>query len=477
MKDTQKHRHFVAIPIALVGIALVTALHAVLPVSAIKADVASESLTMIHGLSQIDTPSGTHLSMDETAEFGVSRDGTSIHIEMGDGLFTVQGYAEVKIGCVRVQALRSIFYVSHFDTSLTVASVEGPLLVRLCSAVPRIVSEGFQLTTAHDGTAVILPVASSWIRQQAERARLAESAPQTDVSRQGTLVSRLDHSNALASHLRSPSTISNDDLHTAFSVTRAIDPDGFLPTLFAFALLPSASMLDPSQQDDILQVMQSSPSLALDLLQGIPTTLLQHPAVLPDSVHTFWLDGALRLSSDDPALALSLLRDISHLGSVFDAQELPKQADLWRQNIIEVSRVLDSLLSESDREILASVRLQISSPLSEPSTNLTSSASSSSSTVLPSVLAPKDMLSRTQEVLHRFGVLFTSDTRLVLDPHDASSIRVTEIFVSDQGRDTAYELSYSPSENLLHHIVRDGSALPNALSPEQFFHAMKKASE
>jgi hypothetical protein len=334
-----------------------------------------------------------------------------------------------------------------------------------------------QMIATQDGsTSAVLPVDQSWIIQQVKRSEQVVDVPVSLSSMSTPTLTPLDRSHALALLLRSPLTTSADDVEHAFSVTEAIDAEGLLRILLALTLTRSSVHFDAPTEHRLVSALSSSSSLSSDVVEGIPRMLLQVPMALPESLHAFWLDQAFRVSVADPQRVLVLLQDMSHLPAMFDARALPKQAELWRRHVSDVSRLVRPLLSSADRQTLSLVQSTLVSTDTASDQNITHTEASVSSSK-PVQVSSAEMVYLAREMLLQYGVLFTSDTRIDTDPRDDQSVRMTGIFLSDHGRDTAYELSYSPSHNLLHSIIRDGVSLPNALTPEQFFRSMKKASE
>ena len=475
MQYTQKHRHFIALPIAGMALALIIAIHSVTPASIVRASRGTSSFDEVQGPSERILLSGTHVSLEEGAVASVSEDGVSLRPEQGSILVRAQGYAELNAGCSRVQSLRGTFYVSLSDTNLTIASVSGPLLVRLCSGTPRIIADAMQIVIKQGGDMAILPVDQGWIRQQLMRATDLDSPPVTTSMAPSEATTIMERSAVLVTLLQSAPVLHADDLRSALTMVDTIDADGFLRVLLALTLVRSSSLFDAPTVQLLGSALFSSSALDSDVAESLPRILLRSTFVLPESLHALWLDHALHSSVAQPLRALSLMEDISTLPAVLESSELPKQATLWRKNLMDVVRVLDPLLPPAERQELSTVRSTLMLT-SLPLADVVSSVRLPSLQPKPlPVMSFDEKVLRTKEMLLQYGVLFTTDTRIDADQHDDQSVRVTGIFLSDYGRDTAYTFSYSPSRNLLHSIIRDGVALPNALSPDQFFRSMKKA--
>lgn len=473
MQHTQKHRHFIALPIAGIALAFVIGIHAFTPASVVRASRGADS-AQVRGPSQSALSSGTHVSLDDGAVASVSEDGVSLRLEQGGALVSAQGYMELNVGCMRVQSLGGTFYVSSSDADLTVASVVGPVLVRLCSGTPRLFVDAMQIVIKPDGTEEVFSVDRSWIRKQQIRASDVQTPPVTNSHTSKVAMTILDRSVMLATLLRSTPVLDAHEFQSAQAMVDAIDADGFLRVLLAVTLVRSAPLSDAPTVQLLENALFSSSALDSDVTESIPRMLLSSTFALPESLHALWLDHALHSAVAQPLRMLSLIEEWSMLPALLDTNELPKQAALWRKNLMEIVRVLDPLLSSLERQTLPTIRssLMLTSVISpEDSSPVLASVQTNARPAMPL----DEMVLRTKQMLLQYGVLLTTDTRVESDQQDHQSVRVTGVFLSEDGKDTAYAFSYAPSSDVLHRIEREGVTLPNALTPEQFFRAMKKA--
>lgn len=474
MSHTQKHRHFVVFPFMLLVFSLLLGAQFVLPLRPLRASSVNQDVMIPLRDMERSFSSGVRVVLDQGALMTTSIDGELLRLNHGGALIDVLGYNELQIGCVRIETLHATFYVSKAGDTLTVASVEGPLLVRLCSGTSRVLSDQRQFIISSDGSTTQYSVDQFWRRSQLAKLESLKSAMLIHADTSVAFPrSKADRSLLLAKFFAQSGSYDPEQFSVALKQIDALDTDGFLHVLFGLASIRSSSSTEADSI--VLGALDSASALRSDVVEAILRSLLISPVAFTEGAHDFWLKNAQTVAVAQPEFMLALLKDASVLPTLFDEQQLPKQALLWRQAFTDILQTLE-VVAPALRSDIFSVRsfLTHTSEGADEESHAVEDAPVQPTTV--SVVDTQEMQQRTKEMLLHFGVLFTPETRLLTDPTDPLSIRVTGVLVADHGRDVRYEFSYMSSRNLLHSFVRDAVRLPNALTPEQFFGHMKKAS-
>lgn len=475
MSHTQKHRHYVVFPMVVMALCSLVGVQTLFPLRGLYASSVSFDTMIPLKADEESLPSGTHVSLDKETMIATSIDGTRLQLQSGGALLDVLGYAELLVGCVRIEALHSVFYTSTSSDTLTIASVEGPLLVRLCSGASRLLSDQRQFVISSDGSTTQYSVDQSWRRSQLAKVEPLESAMSIHSDTSVAFPqSKADRSLLLAKFFAQSGSSDPEQFSVALKQIDTLDTDGFLRVLFGLMLMRSSSSSD-ADDSTILRALDSAPALRSDAVEAILRSLVISPLPLSKGVHNFWQKNAQTVAVAQPEFMLALLKDASVLPTLLDEQQLPKQALLWRQAFSSILQTLEALLPSSFHAEVMQVQslMMVADVQPEPPQNFDASRRD---VVKPLPVDVQDLTQRTKDMLFRFGALFTAHTTFTVDPTDPFSIRVTGILIAEQGKDVPYEFSYTPTKNLLHSFVRDAVRLPNALTPEQFFGHMKKAS-
>ncbi len=264
--------------------------------------------------------------------------------------------------------------------------------------------------------------------------------------------------------------ISLQSVQTAFAIADSF-PTPVLSHLLALRLAMESSHLDRSSADLLVSVLASDRTLSSELVFAIPTLALSTLQPLPSSLIDLWAERVLREAVVDGSATASLLHDvIPTLPQRFEDAGYPKQAILWRGAIRKINIVLSTLLS-------GVARVQFSADVTHAlqETALSSSASSAS-VVAPNVstetptLNPENLLAMTRDLLQAHGVLFTTATQIRISDIFPDCALVSGVFLRKDDRDIPYTFTMCPVSGFVRRITENGTALPNDVPFDLFFH-------
>ena len=157
------------------------------------------------------------------------------------------------------------------------------------------------------------------------------------------------------------------------------------------------------------------------------------------------------------------------LPSHYVAAGYPVQAKSWSDAFIRVRQVIAPLLGEQDQEVL----LRDFERRDEQYVPQSISAESVVPPASPTVFAPRyseeELVALTQKLLVERGALISTLTHIEAISGKVDQAHVEGIFLSENGKDVPYSLTFDPVNNVVRDIVRDGVRLPNAVPVDTFF--------
>lgn len=446
------HRHLIALPLAAVLLAVVGLSNAVAPVSASLLATARRDLVVSAAevAKELDLPSGLHLSLEPGAEAHLNADGTDITVSRGSALADAQGLAMFSLPCLTVSVLHSTAYVSVSDQSVSVAAVQGPLLLQSCDGRLLLLGEGEQAYMSSDSIDVST-VPAVWLMET--QSRLASSAPpETSVSHIYSVPFSKDASSV--------------DVTSAFQRAE-LETDG-VTTLLAFRLLPILSRFDDAVKEAVFSSLFSSDALRTQVVRALPYAVSTNQLTLNEAVMEDWTDAAAIFAATDSDAMRSLLDHVALLPSFLADAGYPKQAHLWMQALRDTIALLRPLVDASDRESLDALLTRASNhvPAEQPVILQKEDSATTAFSDDQLVVLTKDVLSRSE-------ALQTAVTRVIPDA-ESQTARVEGIYVSENGRDIAYDFTYAPGSEMISSVMRDGIKLPNQVSVDVFFPSLRK---
>ncbi len=426
-----RHRHFVAAPLIALFLILVAAVNRTLPVGAAFAGSLIEGvITTQSQEQQFETPAGiTAVALPDSVIL-ISGKGETLTLTHGSVLVKASGFVRVIASkTVAVDAFHGSVLVLKDTSSVTIVALQSAAAVD--HGEISLLPAGYQMRIATDGSVKRSAVPAQWFRQQHSK---AISLPETsfDASLQPLASSILGATN-LTDDFVTESLHSADELHdsgrallvSATLVTKADQMDSSGSALIAHDFLSRITL--PEERAFAVA------ALARSTLKPLPVTLVKA-----------WQKAALHVVSGDPVLGTMLFTDIlDELPDLYASAGYPKQSEIWADAISGVSSVLSSLIPS---------KLPVAEVAPEPEVKLSS----------------EEVQAAAEQILLDHDAMFTATTVITV-ADGAQCAEVTDIFLSQNGRDTGYSFSLCPVKNLVKDIVRDGVKLPNSVPISAFF--------
>lgn len=297
-EHSPRHRHFVAIPLAMALCGVITAFSSVTSASLLPA-------------------AGASGEQDQHVAIGTS----ALH---ANGLLT----SDIGFGA-KVSLLRGSAMLIRDAVSSTIVPLDVPLLVFVHDQ-RYVVVPGFQLRMLQDGSVHRYSVPQEWLREQTP-------SVSTDAS-----------SDAFSRILGGNESITEVALQEVFTIADAMQPS--VSSLFALRLARETGRMNDAASALALSRLVSDVALCKELVTAIPALAGATLRPLPTGFVDLWSRCALPEASRDAASVSSLLHSYSTLPSRLEAAGYPKQAILWTDAFRAMSTVLASLLPTDETQ-------------------------------------------------------------------------------------------------------------------------------
>lgn len=445
---TQTHRHFVAIPVAIVAALLVVATHT--SVSAFAGlDPGRQTVLVTTKESAVDvrvTPNvAVHLEPGSAAES--FRDGKHIELRRGHMLLKTSDMLVLDAGNgIMVFAVDASFSALRDDSSTTVAALVSPIIVSDDGEL-HLLAPGMQyLWRGEVGERLDLPF--DWYGEHVAKAALLD-LPETENT------------------IRSPiagGRITDESLETLFADVAAADTDGTLRRALLIRLLAEGSRTDEAAGARIAHELNDDPWFGSSLGLVLPRMVIAAGTPAAGEIVHAWAGWIIQAGLRDATPTLEALETASQIPLTMNARGYPEQALHWQKAVSHAGAVLRSTKSPENQAMIDDI-------LTRAARSVPEIRREEAEYVPPAPLthwSAEELQFQIRELIVSRGGLLATTTEFAPDAA-RQTVRVTGVFVAEEGRDIGYAFTYDASAGLLMDIVRDGKKLPNALSPETLF--------
>jgi hypothetical protein len=442
---TQKtrHKHFVAAPMLVLALILITTVNGSLPVRASVSAGATEGVLTATDKAQDFAASGVQGRLEQGGTLVIARDGKSVILRSGGALIAAGDALRTSVGFgMTVTSFGGAFFALRDAGSVTVAALNQPVIVD-ANGKRYVVVVGMQLAMGTANELKISSVPTSWLREKL------------------SIVKSFTDSSVTASYALPQ--IGMIDAGTLQSALEAADRSGFdqLHALILLKISTQGSRLTDDAAKTIVNSLRTA--FAEDLALLVPRLALSSKTPLAEGLIDAWTKSMLRLAATDRIAAKEALRTAAPVASAYDTAGLPLQAESWRSAAQAASATLGSLLPSEERDALARTLRK-----ADTTTVLPAAPESSASSAVAQ-LTETQLLARVRSMLVGGHILFTSITKITLENTGPDRARVENVFISEKGRDTSYSFTVDIASGIVRSIVRDGKMLPNDVSIDAFF--------
>jgi len=485
--DRQCHRHIIAVPVMFLGMVMIAAVNASLPVHASQSSSGMGEWTLTAQTSARDfsIPLTVAGRLDPGGSLAVTDSGQRLRLSEGTVHLRAMGMTAADVPfAVRVDALAADFSLIAEPDAVTVVAVSAPVLATRGDRT-WVVSPKRQLRIDSSGNARLSGVPGEWLESETALFRTMQAFdPAASVPESGAFgesVIRGGYGDALAAMGASaPDPVSvapllskvlgGDGLFTSDRVTLAFalvrtKTSPLLSGLLALRLVQEGERIEEKAASLVVRELASSP-LADDLPSTVPllAAALQKPLV--SGVVDQWKTETIRLVAMDPAAAFPVFRETAPLLPAKYVQAgFPRQARLWEEAIANVSAVLSPLLPVDERTTLErdlqAARLRDAEDQPTAPSSVVSSAAHSR--------PDQELLFFTRQLIREHGVMLSALTTVKVVSDRADAVRIEGVFIAGEGRDVPYAFTVDLAQDRIIEIVRDGVRLPNSLPVSQFF--------
>lgn len=443
--SSHKHCHFLAAPLAALVLLTVAGLHHVLPVSAGMHTPRFDGVAFVAGDDVREARVGSvAVRIQPGGTVRASKNG-SLFIDSGHTLLRTDDTVTLDAGFgVTASFADGSMTVVHGDASVTVAAITTPVVlhrdeefVLLSPGEQYIVREG------RHGEKRTLP--TQWF-----------SAEKSDASSLAKPETSGSVGSALATGL------------LGFDEVQALLPSDAQKRRAVLARLAlEGARMDPDAGMFLQTEITADAPLGSALGMSLPSMVLTTAKTVPDEVMDAWAEWMLRHAVSDTAAGLDTLIVASKLPDFMEDRGFPKQSRLWKQSLDHATATLLAIAPEDLRSRVQDIRDGVTAGVAKTDT-AEQELLRSAAPVTNWSSEELTMLARNMILTH--GALLTMNTEIIPDTA-LQIVRITGIFISENGSDVPYAFSYDVARNVLTRIVRDGRTMPNTVPPEIFFGA------
>lgn len=458
---TKTHRHFVAFPIAVFLMIVITGFDTVLSVS--SADLAGASVVRFTAeKTPVDFQSGWMLSGTLEPNSAVRADKSGEHPELirGQALIRSSDFTELTVGSVRVHALAASYVAIRESSSVTVAALSSFVLVTTDTETV-IVAPGMQFTVNAAGKVQTALLPPEWYNEKLQAAKMLRESTVPEISANS---SRLAQQAQLA-RLLLDGRITQETFSVLEFATQQLGTDGVVERLLLLRLLQEGFRTDADVSALISTKIAEDKFLSSALVPVLPLSIAVLRKPVAEAHIQLWEKSALSLGLTDSAAALSLLHRYAQLPEQLTRTGYPQQSLLWQKALSYVGTTLRTTLSgqavqDLDADLAVINRSGVSA---EPEVKKKASVY-----VPVTHWSETELIEIVRSTIIAQGVLVAVTTQLAPDT-PTQTVRVTGVYKAEQGSDIQYEFTFDVARNVVRDIVRNGKQLPNAVTVEQFF--------
>ncbi len=408
----------------------------------------------------IDFQTGWMLSGTLEPGTTVSADKSGEHLELihGHAVLRSSGFTQLTAGTLRVIALAASYAALHDESSTTVVPLTAPVIVSYGSDT-KVVVPGMQLTVTADNKTTVASVPQDWFLQQMQTVKLlSDSVIPSDAS------GREDAQAGLA-HMLSHGRITTDSYQKAEAATLSVDSSGTALRLLLLRLLQENARTDTEASRRIAEAISEDRFLATELVTVLPLHISTLQKPVAEAHIRMWEKSALSLGLTDVTSAITVLRLYADFPEKLTRAGYPEQSMLWQHALAYVGTILRTTLSG---EALASM----DATLDIINRGDIDEAPKPTSVPAPYVPATdwseSELIAIVHQTLSSKGVLMAVTTELAPDT-PTQTVRVSGVFIAEQGSDVPYVFTFDVARNLITDIKRSGKELPNTVPVDVFF--------
>jgi hypothetical protein len=468
MHSSPRHRHFIAVPVAIFSMAVLACVHALMPVHAQE----SVPPPVVSALSAGDAPLDFMVSsvlngrLEPNSRLSVVEDGTVLRLDAGEISLRAFGAISVESAGVRIETVMADISVITDETSVSIVALNAPVFV-IYQDVPRIIRAGHQLFLSRDNAPRDTEVPTDWL---AGRISLIESQAASTSTNIKTLGVSQDVT-VLAQSLRAE-MLSADHVQRAFVSARKLDAD-HLPALLLQRLLMLAQRLDPSAAQFVLSQAFTRSDSAIDMFLAVPEEIVREQRPLLSGTADEWAHAVIRIGTTDASKAVHILHQVMSfsLPATYVRAGYPVQAMSWSNAFTQVKQVIMPLLSEEDQSVLLQdfVRMNDSQDAEFVSDEeVPVAVPAPAKPVLPR-FSEDELVALTKQLLIDHGVLISTLTHVEAISGKIDQVHVEGVFLPENGKDVPYTFTFDAAQNVIRNVVRDGVRFPNAVPVDTFF--------
>lgn len=469
---TTKHRHFVAVPVAVLA---VTTFFGVCTAVPLRADVAIGASSAKLSATETDHPFAVGRSvagiLREGSMLSADRVGASLTLQDGQVLLRTQEAVSLDLGIATVSMLRGSIVAVRDAGSVTIAVLTDPVLLKRGEELT-LLQPGMQVTVQNDALRPT-QIGSGWYAEQL--ADLATLPPVSDA--------RTD----IVDSVCSDSSVSTDDMRAALRLllasgkitseayrclretAQAIDPSHSVFRLALTSLMTEGARTEDEASRMILDDVQNDAFLGPQLTLLVPELAVRAGKPVQPAFLDSYPSTLIKLGLTHPDRAIEALGKAQDLPSALTSAGLPLQSDAWRSVLIRSIVVLKTTVPDAERRELERILTHVVEVKVFAADTQTSSAPASVAVKAPSThWSDAELQAIAHDVLASHGALFATTTTLTPDAA-AQTVAVEGIYVLQNGSNVLYAFTYDPAAETVTRIIRDGKRYPNAVPVRVFF--------
>lgn len=459
---TKTHRHFVAVPLTIVLMIVIAGTHTLIPAGAAELTRASDVRFAADSVS-MDFDVGWMIAgtLEPSSVLRANNSGEALELVTGQALIRSIGFTELAVDSVKVHALAASYVALRDRTSVTVAALSSFVIVTTQHETV-ILAPGMQMTFQEGKDVQTAPVPEHWYAEKLQAAQLLRESIIPDGSRDHP--AHRDLQAVLAQTLRDGRIIS-DVFASAHSAAEDVDGAGMAQRLLLLRLLQEGTRTDTDASLALAEQIAADRFLSIELVSLLPHTVKILMRPVADEHIRFWEKSALSRGLEDREAVLALLHQNVLLPQQLLRAGYPQQSALWQRALSSVGTTLRTTLSAQEVQSLDKDLAVI---------NRSDVATESDNTAVTPVYIPAthwseaELLQIVREQLFTGRVLTAVTTQLAPDT-PTQTVRVTGVFMAEQGTDVPYDFTFDVARQTISAIVRDGKNLPNSVPVEQFF--------
>lgn len=487
MSSKRKHRHFIAAPIMLAGIALLYGVNAMTPVHAVLVPREDWIFTAEDKPRDFSLPNVVSGRLEPGSSVRISEKGLKIDFLKGAGHLRILGPVEISTGPdLKIMALASDISVILSDQSTTFVSISAPILVSRKEQKWILFPE--QQLIFDSGQERKISVPATWLeKEKTEFMTLRQTRTSFETGLE-SLIGQGSYAEALAK-LRSPENLKpdgtaarlllgevmanggiydNDRVSLAYTLAKFSGSDE-ITKLVTVRLLPEGQTVSDNAAGLVVSELKN-PFVSDELLSVIPEMAAWRPKPLVAGVPDFFADTVMRISGSDPEKAFDLIHSSAKdLPRIYNEAGYPRQAEIWQSALDRLVPVISGLLKDPEKQAMLKSdqheRL-ISSVKEEPEQTVSSTPAE---LLKKSVFGHEELILKTKGMLSRGGILISTLTSLKVVDDWPDCVKVEGVYRAEKGRDVPYTFTYDVANDLLFDIIRDGVRQPNKMSADRFF--------